>query len=62
MEDEENDNIRSISHPDFNIYWNNISENVFESRNPLNTVQSSIDWCLSIGMTEDKDLAHTVGG
>ncbi len=75
LDDDDNDDVREISHPDFDILWSNDCENIFSSNDQfyvsksrkhglmaLNTVEEARQWCLSVGMTEDTDLAHTVGG
>lgn len=74
LEDPDNDDIRDVGHPDFDILFGNMCECVFETNdqfsvsreNPnlsaLNTVEETRQWCLSIGMTEDPNLAHSVGG
>ena len=82
LDEEDNDDIRDINHPDFDNYWSNAMECVFELNDqdminflirlnknkaktlkpPLKTMEEARNWCLSIGMVEDKELAGSVGG
>lgn len=50
-ENEDNDDIRSIDHPDFDKYWDNEMECVFKTYH-FTSVQDARAWLLAIGMTE----------
>ena len=68
------DDIREVDHVDFEKYWGNAMENVFEAHEQdyidsekygvkaFQTTQEAIDWCISIGMVHNQSLAYQVGG
>lgn len=66
-----NDDVRGVKHPDWDIYWGNAMENVFESWDQkwldeehsrkkkkyvaFTTEEEARKWMLSIGMKEQKE-------
>ena len=68
------DDIREVDHVDFEKYWGNAMENVFEAHEQdyidsekygvkaFKNTQEAIDWCISIGMVHNQSLAYQVGG
>lgn len=57
LDDPSNDDVRDVDHPDFDTYWGNAMENVFEPNDPyigeaLDTQTKARQWLLSIGMIE----------
>lgn len=78
LDEPDNDDVRDIDHPDFDYYWGNACENVFElwkrpsrikrfrESGELKPLLSGIEqarmWCRSIGMIEDPTLVGAVGG
>lgn len=67
LDEESNDDVRDVVHPDFERYWSNDMENIF-STDHFKTMQEAKDWCISIGMifgeiseeSEVKDEAKTL--
>ncbi len=53
LDDPSNDDVREVVHPDFEKYWDNSMENVFETTH-FKSMQEAKDWCISIGMVFDK--------
>lgn len=74
LDETDNDDIRGVDHPLWDILWCNECECVFKpmsqksvdpTQNYLMALVDSNDarvWLLSIGMVEDSSLAHNVGG
>ncbi len=52
LDEEDNDDIRDVVHPDFEKYWDNDAENIFSTTH-FKTMQEAQDWCISIGMEFD---------
>ena len=48
------DEIRSVSHPDWESLWDNICEDVFTS-SKFKTDEEAKKWLISIGMKYDED-------
>ena len=58
MEDDGNDNIGEVNHPDFETYWDIASEGLFSLSDnaPFTTLEEAKAWCESIGMVYTSDL------
>ncbi len=56
MDEPDNDDIRDVDHPDFDKFWGNACENVFLSDGfkHFKSLEDAKNWCLSIGMIEQK--------
>lgn len=60
-EDYDNDDIRDVDDPIFDMFFDNICECLFIS-NYFTNIEEAKTWLLSIGMTENSDLEGSVGG
>jgi hypothetical protein len=56
LEDVENDDVRDVIHPEFDVFWDNICENTFEPvedvKDALDTPEKARKWLKKIGMVE----------
>ena len=50
LDEQDNDDVREVVHPDFERFWDNDMENVFSTIH-FQTIEEARDWCVSIGMT-----------
>lgn len=56
MDDESNDDVREVDHPDWEDKFDNAMENVFEPKDAfLFSRKNCKQYLLSLGMTEDED-------
>jgi len=60
LDEQDNDDIREVIHPQFEDYWDNSMENVFVTEH-FTTMEQARDWCVSIGMvfkgiSEESDI------
>lgn len=52
LDDPSNDGVRDVDHPEFEVKFGNMAENLFEPSSSKMTKAEARAWLLSIGMTE----------
>jgi hypothetical protein len=58
LDDPSNDDIRGFTDPVVESYFGNVAECIFEPWDESQTEDQIREFCISNGMTENKDLVH----